>query len=454
MQTTKKKYLQFVKFHNFVLWDVKRYTRKTLSSCFNQVELMQCIREENKRYKIFEEKEVEHGILGVNNKEGIFDAYTQKGKEINQPYKKMETGWLAYNPYRINVGSIGIKRKENKNVYISPAYVIFSCKENLLPEYLYLIFKTDSFNEVINENTTGSVRQSLTFDTLKRIPIPLSSLEEQLRVVDKYNANIRQAETLEQKANDLEKEIERYFFYVLGIEKQDKKNAIKNLTFINSSLIEEWGINKILGRNQYLSSKYKIQSFASNHKLFQEIFRGKSPKYSDNSNSFVLNQKCNRWNEIEISHAKSVNDDWINGLNRNHFTKTGDILINSTGEGTIGRASTIKMGFDKLMYDSHILLLRVNTKLIYPDYFTIVFNSSYGQHQVDTIKSAQSTKQTELGVGNLQKIKFPLPQLDKQKEIVHHIQNMIDEIRMLRQTAEENRMKAIKEFEQEIYLIN
>ena len=37
------------------------------------------------------------------------------GKEINQAYKKMELGWLAYNPYRINVGSIGIRQQEHKN---------------------------------------------------------------------------------------------------------------------------------------------------------------------------------------------------------------------------------------------------------------------------------------------------------------------------------------------------
>jgi restriction endonuclease S subunit len=451
METATKTYLQFVAFHNFALWDVKRYTRKTLSSRFNQVALIQCIKEENKRYKIFEKKEVEFGILGINNKEGIFDAYIQKGKEINQPYKKMETGWLAYNPYRINVGSIGIKKAEHKNDYISPAYVIFSCRDNLLPEYLYLIFKTDSFNKVINESTTGSVRQSLTFDTLKNIPIPLPSLEEQTRIMANYNANIRQAEKQEQQANDLEKRIEKYLFEALGIEKKKKKNATKKLTFINSSLIEEWGINKILGQNQYLSSKYDNHSFASNLTLFQEIFRGKSPKYSDNSNSIILNQKCNRWNNIEISYAKSVDKDWIKSLNKNHFTQIGDILINSTGEGTIGRASTIKEGFNNLMYDSHILLLRVNPKLIYPDYFTILFNSSYGQQQVDSLKSAQSTKQTELGVGNLQKIKFPLLQLDRQKEIVNHIQNMRKEIRNFQHVAEDNRNRAIKEFEKEIF---
>lgn len=90
------KYITFVPFAKFNLWDTKRYTSKLISSTFPIVSLDDCIVEQSKKYKIFEDLETEFGILGVNNKEGIFDAYTQKGKEINQPYKKWKlAGWLT-----------------------------------------------------------------------------------------------------------------------------------------------------------------------------------------------------------------------------------------------------------------------------------------------------------------------------------------------------------------------
>jgi len=158
MQTQAKTYIKFIDFKDFKLWDVKRYSAKVITSHFQMVSLAHHIQAEHKKYKLFDEPENDFGILGVNNVDGIFDAYTQKGKEINQVYKKMQTGWIAYNPYRVNVGSIGIKKTEHKNEYISPAYVVFSCKENLLPEFLFLVFKTKAFNRVINDNTTGSVR--------------------------------------------------------------------------------------------------------------------------------------------------------------------------------------------------------------------------------------------------------------------------------------------------------
>ena len=146
MEGSTNHFLKFVLFSKFDLWDTKRYTSKSVNSDFEVIKLSSCINEESKKYKLFLEEEKDFGILGVNNKTGIFDAYVQKGKDINQPYKKMEIGWIAYNPYRINVGSIGIRLEEHINEYISPAYVVFSCKENLLPEYLFLVFKTDIFN--------------------------------------------------------------------------------------------------------------------------------------------------------------------------------------------------------------------------------------------------------------------------------------------------------------------
>lgn len=447
------KYLKFVSFSGLELWDTKRYNSKKVNSSFDLKQLYNCIIEQSTKYKIFEEKETEFKILGVNNKEGIFDAYILKGKDINQPYKKMQSGWIAYNPYRINVGSIGIKLNEHKYEYISPAYVVFSCKENLLPEYLFMIFKTELFNNIIKESTTGSVRQNLTFDSLKKLQIPLPSLEEQNRLVENYANKIKVAEEQEQEAVQLEHEIENYLLEELGVEKQmEEKKQPGKLIFVHFKDIKEWGIDKISNRTFNLfNSHYEIVSLSNSSNLYIDVFRGKSPKYSENSTKYILNQKCNRWNSIEIEHARKVDDSWINSVKDIFLTKEHDILINSTGEGTIGRASYINKNFSGLLYDSHILLLRLNNKLIDSLYFIYFFNSLLGQEQVNEIKSAQSTKQTELGINNLLKINFPLPPLEKQKEIVAYITNLKNKIKKLHILAKKNREEAIQEFEQEIF---
>lgn len=86
MEAVRFKYLKFIPFNLFDLWDSKRYTSNTIKSGFQIVTLGDCIKEENKKYKLFEEENKEFGILGVNNKDGIFDAYIQKGKDINPDY--------------------------------------------------------------------------------------------------------------------------------------------------------------------------------------------------------------------------------------------------------------------------------------------------------------------------------------------------------------------------------
>ena len=451
MKTYKK--LKLIELKEFDLWDIKRYTSKKLKSTFNIEKLSNCIKEENRKYKLYLEEDKTFGILGVNNKDGIFDAYEQKGKEINQPYKKMEIGWLAYNPYRINVGSIGIRKKEHLYQYISPAYVVFSCLDNLLPEYLYLLFRTERFIKIINESTTGSVRQNLTSEILKTLEIPLPSISEQETIVKNYYNKITQATTYEQQAETLEKNIENYLFESLGIEqKTEEKTKKKGLQFVEFYKMDFWGVDKIKLDKGLHSSRYEVTSIGDFPELLVTCFRGKSPKYTEVSSKFILNQKCNRWNSIDFSFVKSIDEDWYNNIDEDFFTKEGDILVNSTGEGTIGRATYITKNYEGLIYDSHMLLLRLNRSIYNPILFVDLFNSSYIQTQIDKIKSAQATKQTELGINNLLKIRIPiLSNLQVQQTIITQIDTYKNEIKILRERATLLKQQAEQEFEQTIF---
>lgn len=452
MNNTTFPHLKFINFSDLFLWDFKRYASNNISSTkYKVVKLSDYIQEENLKIKPFENPEEEYEILGVNNKTGLFDAYIEKGSKINQPYKIVKDGFLAYNPYRINVGSIGLKTENQKYKYISPAYVVFSCKKGLLPEFLYILFRTNKFNELIRDNTTGSVRQTLSFTSMGNIRIPLPSLEIQAEFVKKYNDKIKLAEEQETKVLQLENDIEKYLFEILGL-KINKNMACAKLQFINFSNIRLWGIDKILGNNAFVSDKYKLQSLLGNADLYQEAFRGKSPKYKDGTDAIILNQKCNRWNSIDLQYAKTVSEEWLNSINDNFKTKENDILVNSTGEGTIGRATRIDKNHTNLLYDSHMLLLRLNTELVNSLYYTYLLNSNFGQEQIKYIKSAQSTKQTELGIDNLKLIEFPYPSIDIQNEIVAHIEELNEDIVNLRKQSEQNIIAAQEEFEKELFV--
>lgn len=104
-----------------------------------------------------------------------------------------------------------------------------------------------------------------------------------------------------------------------------------------------------------------------------------------------------------------------------------------------------------LLYDSHMLLLRVNEHEVVPQLLVDLINSSFGQKQVEICKSAQATKQTELGIKNAKKILFPLPELSLQNEISAVVQEKKQQIRALQSNAEKLRQYAKKEFEKAVF---
>lgn len=126
-------------------------------------------------------------ILGVSNTEGVFINEKKKGSEIKQSYYEVAKNQFCYNPYRVNVGSIGLNDFDNGNTQIiSGAYNVFGVNENEInPKYLMALFKTKKFNDYVNEQATGGVRMNFKFEYLQNWQIPLPPLEVQQEIVEK-----------------------------------------------------------------------------------------------------------------------------------------------------------------------------------------------------------------------------------------------------------------------------
>jgi type I restriction enzyme S subunit len=88
--------------------------------------------------------------------------------------------------------------------------------------------------------------------------------------------------------------------------------------------------------------------------------KGVTPKYVEASPIIVLNQKCIRHNKIDYSFAQYIDDK--KKYNEDKFLRVGDILINSTGQGTAGRVAFVEKlpQNKKVIIDSHILVIRTN----------------------------------------------------------------------------------------------
>lgn len=436
--------LEFIKFKDFDLWDVKRYLSTMIYSNYDIVKLGDYIKEENTKIKPFEYPDEDFKILGVSNKIGLFDNEVKKGKDINQPYKIVKDGFLSYNPYRINVGSIGIKTDKQKNDLISPAYVVFSCNDKLLPEYLFMIFKTNIFSTIINESTRGSVRQILAFDILESLKIPLPSLTIQKRIVKDYQDKLNLSVLQEQQAKDKEKEIEEYLYRELGIEinESDENNNILN--FINFKDINYWSIEKINQNIKIISKKYKLQNI--NH-VCSVITDGthQTPTYTNDGVIFLSAKNVTK-EIIDWKNIKYVSQESHNNYCKRIQPSRGDILLAKNGTTGVGAIVDTDDVFS--IYVSLALLRPIKT-IINSNYLLTLINSSILRKQF-------FLKLVGVGVPNLhlreiREVYLPLPKLEIQNKIVKNIKVLTTELNNLKEQSIGNKDLALVEFEKEIF---
>lgn len=214
--------VQIVWFRDLVRWDIKHYLTE-FKSKFPLVSLKDYIVEKKHRIKPSNFPNETFDILGVNNKDGVYFNESLLGSRIKQPYYQVRSGEIFYNPYRVNVGSIGIVPPEFDLKYTSPAYVIFQTDETrLLSQYLVFVLKSAWFNEHLRAKTRGSVRQNLSFEALCDLQIPLPPLEVQKQIVAKIESIKAQIKALQVEEKRLKDEIEAYIYIALGLEKKQE----------------------------------------------------------------------------------------------------------------------------------------------------------------------------------------------------------------------------------------
>lgn len=131
-------------------------------------------------------------VWSVSNKYGFmrqseqFDNREVASKDISN-YKIIYKDMYAYNPSRINIGSIARSISDNIGV-VSPMYITFLIKELISAKYFDQYISTYKFQESVRNNTSGSVRDSLSFNSLSSFQISLPCLEEQEKIAEYFTA--------------------------------------------------------------------------------------------------------------------------------------------------------------------------------------------------------------------------------------------------------------------------
>lgn len=118
--------------------------------------------------------------FGFVSQDDFFDSNNIASKNLSN-YYVIENGFFAYNPSRINVGSLAYKN-DNKTSVISPLYISFKTKNEVNDIFLLNYFDTLNFVNQMNASFEGSVRNTLSYESLIKIKISLPCRQEQTKI--------------------------------------------------------------------------------------------------------------------------------------------------------------------------------------------------------------------------------------------------------------------------------
>lgn len=150
----------------------------------------------------------------------------------------------------------------------------------------------------------------------------------------------------------------------------------------------------------------------------KEIRRGKSPKYVENSNVLVFAQKCNtKYNGINLELSQCLDESTLGRYPADEYMQDGDIVINSTGTGTLGRVGLYRSSDNStglaIVPDSHVTIIRGFSCI--QAFYLYAFIKA---HQGELEKEGEgSTNQKELKPLTLKEMLIAIPPSSEQNRI-------------------------------------
>ena len=199
-------------------------------------------------------------VYSVTNTHGFCTDYF--GKEVaskdKSTYKIVPYGCFAYNPSRINVGSVDWQHVAER-VIVSPLYVVFSVSEQILPQYLYYYLKSDISLTFIKAVATGSVRDNLKFSALSEFPFELRPISDQKLIVDRLDKIGDIISMRQQELSVLDELIKARFVEMFG----DETNPY-DLPVVNVEEVADVSVGVVIKPAQYYTdAEHGVKAFRS-----------------------------------------------------------------------------------------------------------------------------------------------------------------------------------------------
>ena len=224
-------------------------------------------------------------VYSVTNSQGFCKENFNKevASQDKSTYKIVPYGCFAYNPSRINVGSVDWQNKEER-VIVSPLYNVFSVSENLNQDFLLYFIKSNGTMGIINTLATGTVRLNLKLSMLKEFPITVPPLSDQQSIVEELNTINELIRLKKEQLDDYDKLSQSIFSEMFGDPIENEKGwEVKKFSEVasfknglNFGKNENGYSYKILGvgdfKNNYVVNSSLLEYINLNDELSSDYF--------------------------------------------------------------------------------------------------------------------------------------------------------------------------------------
>lgn len=341
-------------------------------------------------------------VYSVTNSQGFCKDYF--GKEVaskdKSTYKIVPKGCFAYNPSRINVGSVDWQRNEER-VIVSPLYNVFSVSPELDNQYLYYFLKSDIALCFIKNIATGSVRDNLKLSMLYEFPINLPNIKKQKEIVHTLDTLQSIISHRKQQLEKLDLLVKARFVEMFG-EVKDRRTIAEICSIITD------------GTHQ-------------------------PPKFTDSGIPFLFVSNIVT-NEITYNAEKFISEETYNELYKRTPIEIGDIVLSTVG--SYGHPAVVKSN-RKFLFQRHIAYLKPISSVINSIYLHGAILSNDVQRQID--ERVKGIAQKTLNLSEIRKIVVPIPPLDLQTQFADFVKQ-IDKSRFITSKEKIRRVKFYDKF--------
>jgi type I restriction enzyme S subunit len=401
-------------------------------------------------------------FYGVSNEQGIIPSKYASIDKIEN-YKIIEQGCFAYNPYRINVGSIAFA-EHNISGLISPAYVIFKANENLIIPYLLFKFlKSSEGLRQISFNSRGSVREALRYDDLCKLEINLPNLDDQMRLFTK----IQKCESI---YNKLKHEIDQQLSLLTSLRQailseavqgqltaqwrkenpnqEHARELLKRIAAEKAQLLKEKKINKekplpVIKEDEVSYELPEGWVWCRLGELILSIEAGKSPVCEPRP------ANLEEWGVVKISAVTW--DKFIESENKllpKHIEPFKDKEIRG-GDFIMTRANTLELIAKAVVAPKNVrakLLLsdktlRVDFSELIDKFYIINFNNGpLARKHYSSVSSGTSDSMKNISRENILSLTLPLPNVLEQRAIVQIVNTLMSYCDALEEQAQQSKV--------------